>query len=156
MSFYIGKQFILRFAVIFLILLMLILMFDTIELLRRAASKPPFMMPLVFAGLTTASISNAKGFPNAMSKVGSYCFTAVTTARLLSAISTFIFYPCVCGELTTLAAIEGVNLRPKFIYRDTVFKKASNYDLSYATLIKGLAFSRVSRDDIITSTSPVP
>ena len=40
MSFYIGRQFIVSFIVIFTILLMLILLADTIELLRRAASKP--------------------------------------------------------------------------------------------------------------------
>ena len=47
MSFYIGKQFILSFAVIFSILLMLIFMVDTIELLRRAASKPQIGFSLV-------------------------------------------------------------------------------------------------------------
>ena len=40
MSFYIGRQFIVSFIVIFTISLMLILLADTIELLRRAASKP--------------------------------------------------------------------------------------------------------------------
>jgi lipopolysaccharide export system permease protein len=47
MSIYIGKQFILSFIVIFSVLLMLILMVDTIELLRRAASKPQIGFSLV-------------------------------------------------------------------------------------------------------------
>ena len=47
MSIYIGKQFILSFCIIFSVLLMLILLFDTIELLRRAASKPQIGFSLV-------------------------------------------------------------------------------------------------------------
>jgi lipopolysaccharide export system permease protein len=47
MSIYIGKQFIFSFIAIFLVLLMLILMVDTIELLRRAASKPQIGFSLV-------------------------------------------------------------------------------------------------------------
>ena len=47
MSFYIGKQFILSFIVFFSVLLMLVLMVDAIELLRRAASKPQIGFSLV-------------------------------------------------------------------------------------------------------------
>ena len=47
MTVYIGKQFILSFLLIFFVLLMLILLVDTIELLRRAASKPQISFPLV-------------------------------------------------------------------------------------------------------------
>jgi lipopolysaccharide export system permease protein len=47
MSFYIGKQFLLSFIVFFSVLLMLVLMVDAIELLRRAASKPQIGFSLV-------------------------------------------------------------------------------------------------------------
>ncbi|MEE8393276.1 MAG: LPS export ABC transporter permease LptG [Rhodospirillales bacterium] len=40
LSLYIGRQFLFSFAAVFLMLLLLILLMDTIELLRRAAAKP--------------------------------------------------------------------------------------------------------------------
>ncbi len=47
LSFYIGRNFLLSFAVLFGLFLLLILLFDTIELLRRAANKPDIGFSLV-------------------------------------------------------------------------------------------------------------
>ena len=47
MSLYIGRQFIVSFIAIFAILLSLILLVDTIELLRRASSKPQVNFSMV-------------------------------------------------------------------------------------------------------------
>jgi len=47
MSLYIGRQFIVSFLTIFMILLTLILLVDMIELLRRAASKPQVNFAMV-------------------------------------------------------------------------------------------------------------
>ncbi|NQV46199.1 MAG: LPS export ABC transporter permease LptG [Rhodospirillaceae bacterium] len=47
MSLYIGRQFIINFTAVFMILLTLILLVDSIELLRRAASKPDVDITLV-------------------------------------------------------------------------------------------------------------
>ncbi len=47
LSFYIGRNFLLSFAVLFGLFLLLILLFDTVELLRRAANKPDIGFSLV-------------------------------------------------------------------------------------------------------------
>ena len=47
LSFYIGRNFLLSFAVMFGLFLLLILLFDTVELLRRAANKPDIGFSLV-------------------------------------------------------------------------------------------------------------
>ena len=47
MSVYIGKQFLLSFTTVFIVLLSLIFLVDSIELLRRAASKPDVSFSLV-------------------------------------------------------------------------------------------------------------
>lgn len=53
MSFYIGKQFLVSFLTIFSILMVMVLLIDSIELLRRASSKPDvgFSMVLEMAAL---------------------------------------------------------------------------------------------------------
>jgi len=47
LSFYVGRNFLLSFVVLFALFLMLILLFDAVELLRRAAAKPDVSFSLV-------------------------------------------------------------------------------------------------------------
>jgi len=47
LSFYIGRNFLLNFVVMFSLFMLLILLFDTVELLRRAANKPDIPFSLV-------------------------------------------------------------------------------------------------------------
>ena len=48
LSVYIGRQFLLGFAIVFLVLVTLILTFDTVELMRRSASRPQITFADVF------------------------------------------------------------------------------------------------------------
>jgi len=47
LSFYIGRHFLLSFAVIFALFMFLILIFDAVELLRRSAARPDVTFALV-------------------------------------------------------------------------------------------------------------
>ena len=47
LSFYIGRHFLLSFVVLFALFLLLIVLFDTVELLRRTASRPEITFGMV-------------------------------------------------------------------------------------------------------------
>ena len=47
LSFYIGRHFLLSFAVLFALFLLLIVLFDAVELLRRTAARPDITFGMV-------------------------------------------------------------------------------------------------------------
>ncbi len=79
LSFYIGRNFLLSFMVLFGLFMLLILLFDTVELMRRAASKPnvPFSLVLEMAFLKLP-LMGQKSFPFAVLFGGMAAFWRLT------------------------------------------------------------------------------
>lgn len=79
LSFYIGRNFLLNFMVLFGLFMLLIMLFDTVELMRRAAAKPnvPFSLVLEMAFLKLP-LMGQKIFPFAVLFGGMAAFWRLT------------------------------------------------------------------------------
>ncbi len=136
LSIYIGRNFLLSFLAFFLGLLALILLLDTIELLRRASSKPhvtlmlviqmalfklPYMGQLLFpfaalfGGMTAfwrmsrsqeLAVTRAAGI-----SVWQFLLPVLVIALLLGAFKVTAFNPLASATLTRFQALEAIHLK---------------------------------------------
>lgn len=84
LSFYIGRQFLLSFLLLFTLFMLLILLFDTVELLRRAASKPDVSMGMVLEmALLKLPYMGQETFPFAVLFGGMAAFWRLTRSNEL-------------------------------------------------------------------------
>jgi len=136
LSFYIGRNFLISFLAFFFGLLALILLLDTIELLRRASSKPDvtfiiviqmallklphmgqllFPFAALFGGMTAfwkmsrsqeLAVTRAAGI-----SVWQFLLPVLTLALLLGAFKITAFNPLASATLSRFQALEAVHLK---------------------------------------------
>lgn len=136
LSFYIGRNFLVSFAVLFLMFLLLIVLIDAIELLRRAASKPDvsfslvmemaflklphmgqeaFPFAILFGGMMTfwrltrsheLIITRAAGV-----SAWQFLFPALSIAFLLGVIHVTVLNPLSSTMLTRFERLESTHLK---------------------------------------------
>ena len=84
LSLYIGRNFLISFAVVFVSFLGIVYMFDTVELLRRASSTPDIELGLVFQmGFLRLPFLAQKLFPFAVLFGGMVAFWRMTRSKEL-------------------------------------------------------------------------
>ena len=136
LSFYIGRNFLLSFAVLFALFLLLIVIFDSVELLRRAADKPDisFGMIMEMAFLKLPHMGQ-KAFPFAILFGGmaafwrltrshelvitraagvsawQFLFPVIALAVLLGVLQVTVLNPLASTTLTRYERLEAVNLK---------------------------------------------
>jgi len=117
LSIYVGRYFIVAFAGLLALFLLLVLLFDTVELLRRAASKPgvDFAMVVEMALLKLPHMSQ-EIFPFAVLFAGMACFWRLTRSNELVvtrgagvSVWQFLLSPVLIAALLGVLQITTIN-----------------------------------------------
>ncbi|MEE9318691.1 MAG: LPS export ABC transporter permease LptG [Rhodospirillales bacterium] len=136
LSFYIGRNFLLSFVILFALFLLLIVVFDSVELLRRTAAKPniSFGMIMEMAFLKLPHMGQ-KAFPFAVLfggmvafwrltrnhelvitraagvSVWQFLFPVIALAFLLGVFQVTVLNPLASATLTRYERLEAVNIK---------------------------------------------
>jgi len=136
LSYYIGRHFLLSFTILFALFLMLILLFDAVELLRRAAAKPEVSFSLVMEmAFLKLPHMGQKAFPFAVlfGSMGAFwrltrthelvitraagvsvwqlLFPVIIIAFVLGLFQVMVLTPLASTTLTRFERLEAVNLK---------------------------------------------